>query len=208
MPLLGVLFVVVNFNGNFSTGPFLLVFSFLKLVLLGGTVILWIGAILVTTQDPSESGVEPANSARQLARWCIAASIVSVFLAAIIHWLPIPWSLVVVARFGLLVLAAVSVTVGITALLNCLATRAARIPDQMLARRTYRIGRELRYLLPAFLIAMVISFSASSLRAVVQATIGLAGLVVGLVVLFLLARLATVMRQYRRAFRAAHDETR
>ena len=60
----------------------------------------------------------------------------------------------------------------------------------------------------AFLIAMVISFSALSLRAVVQATIGLVGLVVGLVVLFLLARLATVMRQYRRAFRAAHDETR
>jgi predicted RNA-binding Zn-ribbon protein involved in translation (DUF1610 family) len=34
------------------------------------------------------------------------------------------------------------------------------------------------------------------------------GLHVALVVLFLLARLATVMRQYRRAFRAAHDETR
>ena len=78
----------------------------------------------------------------------------------------------------------------------------------MLARRTYRIGRELRYLLPAFLIAMVISFSALPLRAAVEATIGLIGLVVGLVVLFLLARLATVMRQYRRAFRAAHDETR
>ncbi len=219
MPLLGIFFVAVNLDGNLSTRPFLLVFSFLKLVLLGGTVLVWVGAILVTAPDPSESGAEPANSARRLARWCLAASIVFVFLAAIITSLPVPLMFVVVARLVLPLLAAVSVTVGITALLHCLAARASRIPDQTLARRTYRMGRVLRYLLPAFLIAMVIAFSLSSLRAIVpvlrsvnldriQATIGLAGLAIGCVVLFLLARLSTMMRGYRRAFRAARDEAR
>lgn len=219
MPLLGILFVAVSFDGKLSTRPFLFVFSFLKLVLLGGTVLVWVGAILVTAPDPSESGGEPANSARRLARWCMAASIVFVFLAAIMTQLPIPLMFIVVARFVLPLLAAVSVTVGITALLNCLAARASRIPDQTLARRTYRIGRELRYLLPAFLMAMVIAFSLSSLRAVVpalrsvnldpiQAAFGLAGLAIGCVVLYLLARLSTIMRGYRRAFRAARDEAR
>ena len=47
-----------------------------------------------------------------------------------------------------------------------------------------------------------------ALTAPIQAMIGLAGVVVGCVVLFLLARLSTSMGQYRRAFHAARDESR
>ena len=108
-------------------------------------------------------------------------------------------------------LAAISVTVWVTALLRCLAGLASRIPAERLARRTTRMGNLLRWVLPVFLGAMILSFTplfmfvpagASVSAPALQAIFGLTGILVGCVVLYLLARLASIMHQYRRAFRS------
>ena len=211
MPLLGILYGIVRFVGGIPDDAFVFVFALLRLVLIGGTALVWIGAILVTTPDPSESGAESAHSSRRIARWGMAASMAFIFLAVVVRWLPISVNVRVLAGVVLPLLAAVSVMVGISALLSCLAGRGSRIPDHELVHRTQRIARTLRLVLPIFLIAMFLAFASlpiAALTAPIQAMIGLAGVVVGCVVLFLLARLSTSMGQYRRAFHAARDESR
>ncbi len=135
-------------------------------------------------------------------------------LASVVGSLPLSYAVHVSARFALLMLAAISVTVVATALLSCLASRAERIPDQQLARRTYRMGRVLRWALPVFLGAMIVSFTPLAMVVpagagvgadVVQAVFGMTGILAGCVVLFLLARLASMMLLYRRGFRECRD---
>ena len=67
-----------------------------------------------------------------------------VFLAVVVRWLPISVNVRVLAGVVLPLLAAVSVMVGISALLSCLAGRGSRIPDHELVHRTQRIARTLR----------------------------------------------------------------
>ncbi len=132
-------------------------------------------------------------------------------LASVVGLLPLSYTILVTSRAAVLMLAAVSVTVWVTALLRCLASLASRIPDERLARRTNRMGHVLRWVLPVFLGAMILSFTRLFMivpvgtgvsAPAVQAIFGLTGLLFGCVVLFLLARLASIMHQYRRAFRS------
>ena len=44
------------------------VVAILAVAVVGGIGLVWIGGILVTVPDPSESGTEAPNSARRLAR--------------------------------------------------------------------------------------------------------------------------------------------
>ena len=218
MPLLGIGFGVLSFYGSSIAATVGLIFPVLLVVLVIGAGLVWFGAMLVTAPDPSESPEEPPHSARRLARWGLAASIVCSVLAFLVTTLSVlPFALMSVARIVLQLLAVVSVTVGITALLDCLATRGSRIPDHDLARRTRRIARILRWALPIFLIALVIAFSplqlvvrSLAIRTVslIQGMFALAGVAVGCVVLFTLARFSTLMPHYSRAFRAARDEAR
>ncbi len=217
MPLFAIGFGVLTFFDAPIAGTVEIVFPIMLVLLLIGIGLVWFGAMLVTAPDPSESGEEPPHSARRLARWGLAVSIVSTLLAYLVTTLTISITLMFVARIVLQLLAVVSVTVGITALLGCLAGRGVRVPDHDLARRTRRIARVLRWALPAFLIAMVIAFSplrmvvrSFAIRTVdlIQGMFALAGVVVGCVVLFTLARVSTLMRPYSRAFRAARDEAR
>jgi len=218
MPLIAIGFGVLLFYGSFIAATVEIIFPVLLVVLLIGTGLVWFGAMLVTAPDPSESGEEPPQSARRLARWGLGASIVCCLLAFLVTTLSVlPVTPRFFARFVLQLLAVVSVTVGITALLNCLAARGSRIPDHELARRTRRIARILRWALPAFLIAMVIAFSPLQLfvQSLAIRTVGLihgiftlAGVAVGCIVLFTLARFSTLMPHYSRAFRMARDEAR
>ena len=72
------------------------------------------------------------------------------------------------------------------------------------------MGRVLRWVLPVFLGALILSSTPLSMfvpagtgvsAPAVQAIFGMTGILVGCVVLFLLARLASIMLQYRRGFR-------
>lgn len=217
MPLLGIVMGLLSFMDALSINAMQVVLAILVVAVVGGTGLVWIGAILVTVPDPSESSTEARNSARRLARLGMAATIGFIFLSVVVTSLPIPVTVTIVAGIILRLLAAVSVTVGFTALLRCLAGHASRIPDHKLAHRTDRMGRVLRWALPVFLIALMIGPSLASLRMLVpalatinviaiEAICSLAGVAVGCVVLFMLARLSTMMRQYRQAFRAARDE--
>ena len=185
-------------------------FAGLAGVFIVGTALCWVGALLVTAPNPGESGTEPAHSARNLARWGLPAPIGFICLASAVGMLPLSYTVHVTARSALLMLAAISVTVWITALLRCLASLATRIPDQQLTRRTNRMGRVLRWVLPVFLGIMILSVTplpraiaagAAASAVTVQAIFSMTGVLVGCVVLFLLARLATMMLQYRRGFR-------
>ena len=219
LPMLGILNGILLSLGIRLPNGVVVVLLAMPFGFLIGLGVVWLGALLVTAPDPSESGAEPLHSARRLTRWGLAAAIVSIFLAILVTRLPVGVSAIAVARIVLQILAAVGLTIGILALLNCLAARATRIPDPDLARRTGRIGRVLRWVLPVFLTIVTIAASFSSVRALmpalaargldrIQATFGLAGVAVGCVVLFQLARLSTAARQYSRAFRAARDEAR
>ncbi|TDJ57845.1 MAG: hypothetical protein E2O40_02380 [Planctomycetota bacterium] len=217
MPLLGMVMGILSYMGGLSVTAMFIVLAILAVAVVSGLVLVWIGAILVTAPDPSESDTEAPDSARRLARWGLASTIGIIFLAVVVAWLPIPVTVTIVAGIILRLLAAVSVTVGLTALLRCLAGHATRIPDQELARRTDRMRRVLGWTLPAFLIAMMIGPALASLQVLVpalaginvnalQSIFGLTGVAIGGVVLFMLARLSTRMRQYRQAFRGARDE--
>ena len=216
MPLFAIAFGVLRYV-NAPIGRFEILFPILLVLLLIGIGLVWFGAMLVTAPDPSERGEEPPHSARRLARWGLAVSIVCTLLAYLVTTLTVGVTFMFVARVVLQLLAVVGVTVGITTLLSCLAGRGIRIPDHDLARRTRRMARVLRWALPAFLIAMVIAVTPLQLIVrspairtvdVIQAMFALTGMVVGCVVLFSLARVSTLMRHYSRAFRAARDEAR
>ncbi len=219
VPLTAALFAILAPRGKFPFAglPPRITFVGLAGVFFVGAALCWVGALLVTAPDPGESGTEPAHSSRNLARWGLPAPIGFICLASVVGMLPLSYTIHVTARAALLILAAISVTVWITALLRCLASRASRIPDQQLARRTNRMGRVLRWVLPVFLGAMILSFTplsmvipggAAATAGTVQAVFGMTGVAVGCVVLFLLARLASMMLQYRRGFRGCRDEAR
>ena len=175
-----------------------------------GAALCWVGALLVTAPDPGESGTEPAHSARNLARWGLPAPIGFICLANGVGLLPLSYTVHVTARAALLTLAAISVTVWITALLRCLASLAKRIPDQQLAGRTERLRCVLRWWLSIFLgimilastpLPMAVAARSTVTAGIVRSVFGTTGLVSGCVVLLLLARLASIMVQYRRGFR-------
>jgi len=213
LPLTASVYAILTFAlaGRFYGVPLIMtMLAAIAGVFVVGTALAWVGAILVTAPDPGESGTEPAHSSRNLVRWGMPVPIGFICLASVVGLLPLSYEVHVPVRFALLMLAAISVTVVTSALPSCLASRAKRIPDHQLARRTYRLGGVLRWVLPVFLGAMIVSFTPLSMvipagagvRAdVVQVFFGMTGVLVGCVVLFLLARLATMMLQYRRGFR-------
>ena len=212
--LLFILMVAMN-RLSISELSVTLIFVSLMGVVFIGTALGWIGAFLVTAQDPRESGVEPAHSARHLTRWGLAAPVLLIVVTIAAHWLPLSYTTLVLVRTALPLLAALGVTVVIAALLSCLAGRASRIPDQKLARRTYRIGLALRWTLPVFLGGFVLAFAplrgaaaGLSWLVVVQALAALMGLLAGIVVMIQFARLSAILLLYRRAFRACRDEAR
>jgi len=214
IPLLATVIGILSLTGGLSTTGLRIVIGSLMVAIVGGMALVWIGAILVTVPDPGESPTEAPNSARRLARWGIAATFGFIFLLVVVIPLPrpsIPWF---VTYTILSLLAAVSVTVGLTALLRCLAAHASRIPDHELARGTIAGGKVLCWALPVFLMSdpllrllgMLVPIPGLGTLNVIQTTFGFARVAVFVVLLFMLVRLSTMMRQYRVAFREARDE--
>ena len=214
IPLLGIAIAILSLMGGLSSTALRIVVASLMVAVVGGTVLVWIGAILVTAPDPGANDTEATNSARRLARWGMTATIGFIFLLVVDIPLLGPVTVIFVAFTILSLLAAVSVTVGLTALLRCLAGHASRIPDHKLARSTIAWGKVLRWALPVFLmpgpllalLGMLVPPRALFNLNLIETVLDLARVAVFFVLLFMLARISTMMRQYRHAFRAARDE--
>jgi hypothetical protein len=117
-----------------------------------GLVLVLVGTLLLTAQEPRDTLLEPWTSSRSVARLGLGAAIVlgALFFVSGLRPLGLPLGL---ARAVTGVPLAFAVAIGGAGLLRWLARLAERIPDAVMARDARRDARRFAVLLPAAVLA-------------------------------------------------------
>jgi predicted RNA-binding Zn-ribbon protein involved in translation (DUF1610 family) len=179
-------------------------------------VVIWIGlllctggTLLLTAPDPRDSLREGRLSARHVARGGLVACIVFAAVRSAALRMPVDIWVEPYATAGDL-LGAAAVTVLLVATLLWLAHLAGRIPDGKLVKDARSLARSYRWLLPAIVVAGMVSERSSSLTflpEMIENIVRIAAILVFLslfiALLVHLATLAKLLQALRRAFTAA-----
>ena len=179
-----------------------------------GLMICWMGAVLLTVQEPRQYERETRLSSRYLARWGMCGGIGALSLGLSVDFVPLTPLALTSIKIVLYLLATAAVTVAIVPTLNVLTGLAMRIPDEKLARRTRDSARTLRWAIPVFAVSQILTglpaWSAPgggpSALLVLRTGLGCAVLVIGIALIVQVVRLSGAMLAYRRAFRRCRDE--
>jgi hypothetical protein len=180
----------------------------------GGLMMCWMGAVLLTVQEPKQHGRETRLSSRHLARWGMFGGIGAVSLGLNLAFVPLSPVALSSIKVALYLLATAAVTVAIVPTLNVLVGLARRIPDEKLAQRTSDSSRTLRWAIPVFASSQILMGltawpapgAGPSALYLLRSGLGCAVLVIGIVLVVQVVRLSGAMLAYRRAFRQCRDE--
>jgi hypothetical protein len=179
-----------------------------------GLMMCWMGAFLLTVQEPKQYDREARLSSRYLARWGMFGGISALSLGMLLGFVPLTPLALTSIKVVLYLLATAAVTVAVVPTLNVLAGLATRIPDDKLARRTRDSARTLRWAIPVFAASQILMGlpgrpppgGGASTLPLLRAGLSCAVLVIGVLIVVQVVRLSGAMLAYRRAFRRCRDE--